>query len=203
MLEQIQTEFELMGLTIAQLPEQIGTSMQNAVLVLTHTLTEGHKILLMHDRTTSVGASLFEKELLQSSNMERPPLPCLRLEHGSLSDAALCQLEATANPGDAFLLFRSAPEFQYGPSATEIPAVERSTRELLSEQSEEKYLESAKRNNLARVILGNRELNRFEDVDEVQLIMSTNSYAAYTCANSFTAMVLARLIEQQLFNPID
>ena len=63
MIEKIQADFELMGLTLAQLPEHIADSLSSATMLLSQTLVDGGKVIIVSDQNSSYPAALFEKEL--------------------------------------------------------------------------------------------------------------------------------------------
>ena len=181
MLDELRSRFELHAMAIANLPEVLENQIIEAGQIITQSLLNENHIYCLGLGDGSLAAQIFTDELINSSQLERPSLPCIQLEESSNDEAQLRQLESLLTQGDILVIFQG------------------SRRNVAEEASIHRLSSLISSSNLSAVIVCNQEFPLANSNSMIQIQTNSSSRMNYLGALSVISMTMAALIDHNLF----
>lgn len=183
MLDSLRSRFELQGLAIAQLPETLEHQIIEAGQVLADALLSENKIIVIGQGDSLPIASTLVDELIDSSNMERPPLPGVLIHGKSGIESVQRQLQANGKAGDVMFAIQSS--------------LQRTNR--VQDERLTQLCNFAQTMGIKSILIGNSELSNASAVDCIQMKLDYGSRMNYLCSVSTVSLTLISLVDYHLF----
>lgn len=182
-LDELRSRFELQGLSIAQLPETIEHLLIDASQQLADSLLNEKKVVILGQGDGKVAADIMAEELIDSSSMERPPLPVFGLNVESGIESIQRQIQTIGQAGDVLIIIQSS---RYKNSQA-------SNDELFH------LCSLAQGQGIKSIILGTHEPSNINLVDSIQIPLNFESRMNYLASISICSLTLIALVDYHLF----
>jgi len=183
MLDSLRSRFELQGLAIAQLPETLEHQLIESGQVLADALLNENKIIVIGQGDAFSTATTIVEELIDSSSMERPPLPGVLIKGTSGIESAQRHLQALSKPGDVLLAIQSS----------------RQRTNRVQDDQLTQMCNFVQTIGMKSILLGNNELSNASAVDCIQMKLNYGSRMNYLSSISIIALTLISLVDYHLF----
>jgi len=103
----LRSRFELQAMSIAQLPETIEQNITLAGAQLTECLIQENKVHVLGLDDAAHCSAIFVEELMNSSEIDRPPLPSLLIQYKD-AKSQMRHLQSLGEKGDYLIIFQGS-----------------------------------------------------------------------------------------------
>jgi len=183
MQDELRSRLELAGMAVGNLPDALESKLIAAGKQLGETLLAEKKVIALGLGDGHAMAKHFFDELISSSQLDRPPLPCLLISDNANEEMLARELNALASPEDILVLFQHS-------------------QHNLAERKDKNHsllYETISSIPLRMILVGHSYTYRLENQDFIALTLDNESRMNYLCSGTAVSLTLAALIDHQLF----
>lgn len=183
MQDELRSRLELAGMAVGNLPDALESQLIAAGKQLGETLLAEKKVIALGLGDGQVMAKYFADELIHSSQLDRPPLPCLLIGDNSSGEMLARELSVLASPGDTLILFQNS-------------------RHNLSGSKDKKLsllYETINSIHLRVILVGHSYTYNLVSSNFISLTLDNELRMNYLCSGTAVSLTLAALIDHQLF----
>lgn len=184
MQAELRSRLELAGMAVGNLPDEFESQLITAGNQLSKSLLTERKIIALGLGDGQAMAKYFVDELIHSSQLDRPPLPCLLISDNSGGEILARELTALAAPEDTLILFQNS-------------------RNISSHSHKDKNMsllyEAISSIRLPVILVGHSFNYHLENPNFIALTLDNKSRMNYLCTGVAVSLTLAALIDHQLF----
>ncbi|MFX4228036.1 MAG: hypothetical protein ACFHHU_09190 [Porticoccaceae bacterium] len=184
MQDELRSRLELAGMAVGNLPDELESQLITAGNQLSRSLLAEKKIIALGLGDGRAMAKYFVDELIHSSQLDRPPLPCLLISDNPGGEILARELSALATHEDTLVLFQNSRN---------IPLSGNKDKKLSV------LYEAINSINLPVILVGHSFNYHLENSNFIALTLDNESRMNYLCSGVAVSLTLAALIDHQLF----
>lgn len=181
LLDALRSRFELQGMSIGRLPETIESDLIEAASILTDTLIQDNKIHVIGFKDSRQTAAIMAEELTNSSNIDRPALPCLLITHQDL-ETQKRYIQTIVSSGDSIVILQDSKT---------------SNIEMITNLAE-----LALSLELKVIVIGSNSQVMQDHINKTYINLDSQSRMDYLSAMPVITMTLVALVDHHLFQQV-
>lgn len=184
MQDELRSRLELAGMAIGSIPDSLESQMIDAAGQMSEKLLAEKKIIALGLGDGQPIAELFADEMFNSSQLDRPPLPCLLADGNASPERLTREIRALASPEDVLILFQNSQDSRPSGGKNEKLSV---------------LYETINHIGLPAILVGHSYTYHLDDSSFINLTLDNESRMNYLCSITAVGLTLAALIDHRLF----
>ncbi len=183
MQDELRSRLELAGMAIGSLPDALESQLIDAGKQLSETLLAEKKVIAIGLGDGHTIAEYFVDELINSSQLDRPPLPCVLVSGNTSPEKLTREVSVLVEPGDLLILFQNSRQNRLGGKDEKLTLLYETINTLKART----------------ILVGHSYTYHLEDTGFISLTLDNESRMNYLCSGTVIGMTLAALVDHQLF----